>query len=203
GVSVSITISLAGSCAIYAHARLDAASNTYSDLGNISVYAGGQTWVGGGGSCTAGSNAGSTNAVCADGYELSGHNAITCGAGGTNAFLSAGDAAINPNPCAAGKAAQPVPPISTNLPPAPNTESARLRHFITATMPAGSQAGTLLVATVSAETTPNKFGAPAGWVSAAEANQVGEGRSEIWYYPNNPGGISSVTFTMNPATING
>src|SRR5438094_8068718 len=82
-------------------------------------------------------------------------------------------------------------------------ESARLRHFVTATMPAASQAGTLLVATVSAETTPNKFGASAGWVSAAEANQVGEGRSEIWYYPNNPGGISSVTFTMNPATING
>ena len=282
GISASNTISLAGSCAIYAHARLDAASNTYSDLGSISVYAGGQTWVGGGGSCTAGSSSGSTNAVCADGYELSGHNATTCGAGGTNAFLSAGDAAVNPNPCAAGKAAQPVPPISTSLPPEPNTdpaaiatlrnnaggplgaacnpagvypnitaggtvvgtglapspaatdasgfyhfqpscygylnlstmaggistrqvgpESARLRHFVTATMPAGSQAGTLLVATVSAETTPNKFGASAGWVSAAEANQVGEGRSEIWYYPNNPGGISSVTFTMNPATING
>src|SRR5207248_6674693 len=35
-------------------------------------------------------------------------------------------------------------------------ESARQRHFITATMPAASQAGTLLVATVPAETTPNK-----------------------------------------------
>ncbi len=82
-------------------------------------------------------------------------------------------------------------------------ESARQRHFVTATLPAASQAGTFLVATVSAETTPNKFAATAGWISAAEANQAGEGRSEIWYYPNNPGGISSVTFTMNPATING
>src|SRR5256886_9283095 len=70
-------------------------------------------------------------------------------------------------------------------------------------MPAASQAGTLLVATVSAETTPNKFAATAGWVSAAEANQAGEGRSENWHYPNNPGGINSVTFTMNPATVNG
>ena len=82
-------------------------------------------------------------------------------------------------------------------------ESATQTHFITATMPGASQAGTLLVATVSAASTPNKFSAPAGWVSAAEANQVGEGRSEIWYYPNNPGGINSTTFTMNPATIGG
>ena len=280
-ISASNTIALSGSCALYAHARIDA-SNTYSDLGNVSVYNGGQTWVGGGGSCAAGSNSGSTNAVCADGFELSGHVAMSCGAGGTSAYLSAGDAAVNPNPCAAGKAPQPVPPIASTLPPEPNTdpaaiatlqntaggplgaactagavypnitaggtvvgtglgpspassdasgfyhfrpscygylnltslgggisarqigpESARQRHFVTATMPAVSLAGTLLVATVSAETTPNKFQAPAGWVSAAEANQVGEGRSEIWYYPNNPGGINSVTFTMNPATING
>jgi len=275
-------ITLSGGCAIYAHQRLDAASSTYSDLGDTSVYANGQSWVGGGGLCVAGANTGSTNSVCADGYEVSGHNATTCGASGTSAFLSAGNAAINANPCAAGTGPQPVAPVSTALPPEPNTdpaaiatlrnnaggplgaacnaagvypnitaggtvvgtglgpspasadasgfyhfkpscygylnlstmaggisarqigaESARQRHFITATMPAASQAGTLLVATVSAETTPNKFAATAGWVSASEANQVGEGRSEIWYYPNNPGGINSVTFTMNPATVNG
>ncbi|TMF92346.1 MAG: hypothetical protein E6I05_09965 [Chloroflexi bacterium] len=275
-------ITLSGGCAIYAHQRLDAASSTYSDLGDTSVYANGQSWVGGGGLCVAGANTGSTNSVCADGYEVSGHNATTCGASGTSAFLSAGNAAINANPCAAGTGPQPVAPVSTALPPEPNTdpaaiatlrnnaggplgaacnaagvypnitaggtvvgtglgpspasadasgfyhfkpscygylnlstmaggisarqigaESARQRHFITATMPAASQAGTLLVATVSAETTPNKFAATAGWVSASEANQAGEGRSEIWYYPNNPGGINSVTFTMNPATVNG
>ena len=275
-------ITLSGGCAIYAHQRLDAASSTYSDLGDTSVYANGQSWVGGGGLCVAGANTGSTNSVCADGYEVSGHNATTCGASGTSAFLSGGNAAINANPCAAGTGPQPVAPVSTALPPEPNTdpaatatlrnnaggplgaacnaagvypnitaggtvvgtglgpspasadasgfyhfkpscygylnlstmaggisarqigaESARQRHFITATMPAASQAGTLLVATVSAETTPNKFAATAGWVSASEANQVGEGRSEIWYYPNNPGGINSVTLTMNPATVNG
>jgi len=275
-------ITLSGGCAIYAHQRLDAASSTYSDLGDTSVYANGQSWVGGGGLCVAGANTGSTNSVCADGYEVSGHNATTCGASGTSAFLSAGNAAINANPCAAGTGPQPVAPVSTALPPEPNTdpaaiatlrnnaggplgaacnaagvypnitaggivvgtglgpspasadasgfyhfkpscygylnlstmaggisarqigaESARQRHFVTATMPAASQAGTLLVATVSAETTPNKFAATAGWVSASEANQAGEGRSEIWYYPNNPGGINSVTLTMNPATVNG
>ena len=277
-VAASNAITLSGSCAVYAHARFDAASSTYSDLGNVSVYANGQTWVGGGGLCVGGSNAGSSNAICADGYELSGHNSTTCGTSGTSAYLSAGDAAINANPCAGGGGPHPVPPRSTALPPEPNTdaaaigtlqgtggaactpggvypnitaggvvvgtslgpspasadasgfyhfkpscygyldltsmkggisnrqigaESALQTHFITATMPAASQAGTLVVATVNAASTPNKFSAPAGWVSAAEANQAGEGRSEIWYYPNNPGGISSVTFTMNPATIGG
>jgi len=281
-IAASNAITLSGSCAVYAHDRFEAASSTYSDLGNVAVFANGQTWVGGGGSCAAGANSGSSNAVCADGYELSGHNATTCGTSGTSAFLTAGVTAINANPCAAGTGPLPVPPVSTSLPPEPNTdpaaiatlrnsaggavgsacnpaavypnitaggvvvgtglgpspasadasgfyhfkpscygylnlgsfaggisarqigaESARQRHFVTATMAGASQAGTLLVATVSAETTPNKFAATAGWVSAAEANQPGEGRSEIWYYPNNPGGISSITFTMNPATING
>ena len=282
GILASSNISVAGGCAVYAHSRFDAASSTYSDLANVSVYANAQTWVGGGGSCVAGASSGSTNAVCADGFELSGHSATTCGTAGTSAFLVAGNAAVNPNPCAAGAAPQPVAALSSSLGPEPNTdasaiatlrnsgggalgsacnpagvypnitaggtvvgtglgpspaaadasgfyhfkpscygylnlsafaggisarqvgaESARQRHFVAATMAAGSQAGTLLVATVSAETTPNKFGAPAGWISASEANQLGEGRSEIWYYPNNPGGISSVTFTMNPATVNG
>jgi len=276
-IVTSNAISLSGSCAVYAHDRFDAASSTYSDLGNVSVYANGQSWVGAGGSCSAGGTSGSSNAVCADGFELSGHNSTTCGTSGTSAFLAVGDAAINANPCAAGAGPQPVAPSSTNLPPEPNTdpaaigtlqgtggaactpagvypnivvggvtvatgmapvpakdasgfyhfkpscygyinlasvaggisirqtgpESAFQTHFLTATLPAPSQAGTLLVATVSAASTPNKFGAPAGWVSAAEANQVGEGRSEIWYYPNNPGGISSATFTMNPATVGG
>jgi len=276
-VIASNAIALSGSCAVYAHDRFDAASSTYSDLGNVSVYANAQTWIGGGGACSAGGNSGSTNAVCADGFELSGHNATTCGTSGTSALLNAGDAAINPNPCAAGTGAQPVAPQSTALPPEPNTdpaaiatlqgtggaactpggaypnivvggvtvatgmgpvpakdasgfyhfkpscygymnltslaggisnrqigpESAFQTHFLTATLPAASQAATLLVATVTAASTPNKFGAPAGWISAAEANQAGEGRSEIWYYPNNPGGISSATFTMNPATVGG
>jgi len=34
-----------GACALYAHTRFDAASGTYSDLGNVDVYAAGQTWA--------------------------------------------------------------------------------------------------------------------------------------------------------------
>ena len=280
-VAVSNTITLSGGCAVYAHTRFDAASSTYSDLGNVSVYAQGQAWVGGGGSCAAGANSGSANAVCADGYEVSGHTATTCGAGGTSAFLTAGDAAVNANPCAGGTGLQPVAPLSSTLPPEPNTDPAAIAtlrnsaggplgaacnpagvypnitaggvvvgtglgpspaakdasgfyhlkpscygylnlttlasgitnrqvgarigpvtHFVTPTLPAASQAGTLLVATVNCLTTPNRFQAPANWVQATESNLAGAGRTEIWYYPSNPGGISSATFTINPANIN-
>lgn len=280
GIASQNAITLSGSCAIYAHTRFDSASSTYSDLGNVSVYANGQSWVGGGGSCVAGSNSGSTNAVCADGYEVSGHNAVTCGAAGASAFLSAGGALINPNPCAAGTAPQPVPPVSTSLPPEPNTdasaiatlrnsaggalgaqctssavypnitaggtvvgtglgpspasqdasgyyhfkpscygylnlgtlsgggianrqvgpESARLRHFVIGTLPAASAAGTLLVATLVSDESLNKATPPAGWITASQADLTGAGRSEIWYYPNNPGGLSSFQFALNPAT---
>jgi hypothetical protein len=277
-VVASNAITLSGGCAVYSHARFDAASSTYSDMGNVSVYAAGQTWVGGGGSCTAGSMSGSTSAVCADGYEISGHNAaVACGASGTSAFLSAGDAAVNANPCAAGKGPQPVAPVPTTLPPEPNTdpaitatlpggipcssgasysnitvngvtvgtgnaaaptqdasgyvhfktgcygylnvgnlgttgnitnrqtgaESARQRHFVIGNLPAPSIAGTLLVATLTSDESINKSTQPAGWVFATNANQTGAGRVEIWYYPNNPGGISSAQFALNPATNNG
>ena len=269
-------ITLSGGCALYAHARLDATSATYSDLGNVAVYADAQGWVGGGGSCSPGLNVGSTNSICADGSELSGHTATTCGAA-SSAFLSAADALVNPNPCAAGKAPLPVPPVSTRLPPDPNTdpaaigtlqgtggaactasgvypnitaggatvgtglapaplkdaggfyhfkpscygylnlasmaggvsnrqtgpESANAKHFLVGTLPAASKAGTLLVAVISADATPSKSGSPAGWVEAIDADQAGDGRSEIWYYPNNPGGITSAQFSVNPATITG
>jgi hypothetical protein len=121
-------IALSGSCGLYAHARLDAASSTYSDLGNASVYADGQTWVAAGGSCSAGGSTGSTNAICADGSEVTGHVTPTCGT--TSAFLSAGDAAINPNPCAAGVARPPVPSISASLPPEPNTDPTAIAQLV-------------------------------------------------------------------------
>jgi hypothetical protein len=277
-VLVSNSIGLSGGCAVYAHARFDSASSTYSDLGNVSVYASGQAWVGGGGACSAGSGSGSTNAICADGYEVSGHTTMTCGASSTSAFLSAGDAAINANPCAPATGPQPVAPMSTALPPEPNTdpaaiatlqnsaggplgsacsaggvypnitaggtvvgtglgpspaskdasgfyhfkpscygyldltsmaggigkvqtgpESARQRHFVTGTLPAPSAAGNLLIATLTSDSSPNKSTPPLGWLVAAQANQIGAGRSEIWYYPNNPGGLSSFQFALNPA----
>lgn len=120
-VATQNAITLSGGCAVYAHARFDAASGTYSDLGNVRVYADGQAWVSG--SCAPGASSGSTNAVCADGAELSGHVAPACGTTGTSAFLSAGDAVVNPNPCAAGVARPPVAPLSATLPPEPNTDA--------------------------------------------------------------------------------
>ncbi|HUY73823.1 MAG TPA: pilus assembly protein TadG-related protein [Candidatus Dormibacteraeota bacterium] len=274
-------IALSGGCALYAHMRFDAASGTYSDLGDVSVYTGGQSWTAAGGSCTAGANSGSSSAICSDGSEVSGHVPVACGTSGTNAFLSAGDVAVNPNPCAAGVAPQPEAPLSSAQPPEPDTDAAAIatlqnsaggllgaacttagtyttpiivsgatvatglgptpakdatgiyhfkpscygyidltsfsggitnrqvgpdagaqKHFVTATMPAASLQHTLLVVTINSLETPNRFVAPAGWVSAAQVDEAGAGRSEVWYYPDNPGGISSVTFTINPANIN-
>ena len=277
-VVASNAIALSGSCAIYAHDRFDAASSTYSDLGNASVYASGQTWVGGGGRCVAGASSGSSNAVCADGFEVTGHNSMTCGTSGTSSYLAAGDAAVNPNPCAAGAGAQPVAPLSTALPPEPNAdptitttlpggvacsagaaygnivvngvtvgtgnaavptqdasgyvhfktgcygylnvgnlgssgsitnrqvglESARQRHFVMGSLPGLSIAGTLLVATLTSDESPNKATPPsANWLLAAQATQAGAGRTEIWYYPNNPGNLQNFQFALNPATIFG
>jgi Putative Flp pilus-assembly TadE/G-like len=274
-VAAQNAIALSGGCALYAHTRFDATSGTYSDLGNVSVYADGQAWVGGGGLCAAGANAGSTNAICADGAELSGHLTPACGTNGTSAFLSAGGSAINPHPCAAGVALPPVAPVSTALPPEPNTDPAAIaslqgtggaactpggvypaivaggttwgtglapapikdasgyyhfkpscygyltmaslaggisnrqtgtetvvmRHFVTATLPAASIAGTLLVAEISSLSASNTITAPAGWVLAATSFQAGEGRNQIWYYPNNPGGIANIRFTVLPAAV--
>lgn len=276
-VVASNTIALSGGCAVYAHARLDATSSTYSDLGDVSVYASGQTWVGGGGRCVAGATTGSSSAVCADGFELAGHVSTACGTTGTSAFLSAGDAAVNPNPCAAGTAALPVAPVSTSRPPEPNTdaaitatlpggaacsasasysnivvngvtvgtgnaaaptqdasgyvhfktgcygylnagnlgssgsianrqaspESARQRHFVIGSFAAPTIAGTLLVATLTSDESPNKSTPPsAGWLLAAQADQAGAGRTEIWYLPgpSNAGGPQSFQFALNPAT---
>jgi hypothetical protein len=263
-------IALSGSCALYAHTRFDAASGTYSDLGNLSVYTDGQAWTG---TCSANSNSGSSNALCADGYGLSGHNSPACGPPSTS-FLSAGVKNINPNPCAAGKAPQPVAPLSTALPPEPNldpvavatlqgtggaacsaggtypsivvggttvgtglgpapvaTDASGFYHFkpscygylnvgalgsgggggiayvqsgseaigftsVTASLPAASTAGNLLVAIV--HSTPNgaAFTGIGGWTFAAgtAVNEANAGRVEIWYYPNNPGGITTATF---------
>jgi hypothetical protein len=273
-------VTLSGSCALYAHTRFDAASSTYSDLGNASVYTDSQAWIGAGGTCVPPSNA-----ICADGYELSGHVTPTCGT--TSAFLSAGDATINPNPCAAGVARPPVPPVPTSLPPEPNTDATAIAtlvgtggaacspvgtppkitvngktvgtssapaptvpdgsgfyHFkpscygyldpssltgggggitnkqtgavvgpvsgtLKLTLPINSVPGTLLVATIRSETNPSQkpFTAPAGWISAIAGGAFldNTAHTEIWYYPNNPGGIGAappgVNFGVSPGSI--
>ena len=275
-VRVQNLITVAGTCALYSHARFDAASGTYSDLGDTRVYTDSQTWVGGGGACAAGLNAGSSTAICADGIEETGHIAPTCGTTGTSAFLSAGVVAVNPNPCAAGVAPQPVAPVSTRLPPEPNldanavatlqgtggaacvagaahpnivvggvtvgtglgpapvkdatgfyhfkpscygyinvgplsggisnvqtgTETPPTTHFITPTLPAASLAGTLLVVVMECDPSPNRVTMPAPWANAGFAQAGANSRSELWYYANNPGGITNATITSVPASIN-
>jgi len=268
-------VTVGGTCALYSHARFDAASGTYSDLGNARVYTDSQSWVGAGGSCSAGGSSGSTKAICADGVEVTGHVTPTCGASGTSANLSAGAVAVNPNPCAAGVAPQPMPSVSTAVPPEPNADASAIAtlqgtggvacvpgasyspivvggvtvgtglgpiplvdasgfyHFkpscygylnagalnggisnvqigaetgvsrttVTPTLPAASQAGTLLVADIRAQSTNKAFTGPAGWVLANSIDQPGATRGDIWYYPNNPGGISSATFTLNSTLV--
>ena len=267
-------ITRSGTCALYAHAQLDAASSTYSDLGNVSVYTDGQTWTTAG-SCVAGSVA---SAICSEGYELSGHITPLCGAAATS-YLLAGDKTINPNPCAAGTAPQPVPPLSTTLPPEPNTDPVAIAsltgnggaacasgtvypniavsgttvatglaatpikdasgfyHFkpscygylnpsslsggagisnrqtgpvvgpqrtsVSPTLPAASIAGTLLVVDLRSETSPSNkpFTAPAGWLAAANAFLDGAAHVQIWYYPNNPGGLTNADFGISPNSI--
>ncbi|HEV2028705.1 MAG TPA: hypothetical protein VGS16_09270 [Candidatus Dormibacteraeota bacterium] len=120
-------IARTGTCAVYAHAQVDA-SGTYSDLANVSVYTDGQSWTAPG-TCVANSNSGSSSAICSDGFELSGHNTPACAAAATS-FLLAADKAVNANPCAAGTGPQPVPPVSTSLPPEPNTDAKAIATLV-------------------------------------------------------------------------
>ena len=66
------------------------------------------------------------------------------------------------------------------------------------TLPAASTAGTLLVATLAGQKN-SSFTAPTGWVRAANAGRANV-EAEIWYYANNPGGITSASFSNSGAT---
>jgi hypothetical protein len=76
---------------------------------------------------------------------------------------------------------------------------------ITPTLPAASAAGTLLVATIWSQTSASQkpfTGPGAPWVQAVTAFQDGAAHTDIWYYPNNPGGITNATWGVSPASIN-
>ena len=66
---------------------------------------------------------------------------------------------------------------------------------ITPTLGSASTSGDMLAAIVGtgANTTVS---APSGWIKATGVFTTGVGATAIWYYPNNPGGISSVKFTL-------
>jgi hypothetical protein len=74
---------------------------------------------------------------------------------------------------------------------------------VTPTLSSASTAGTLLVAVVTNKTAANAFSAPANWVSAVVGNNACCGRAQIWYYANNPGGITSAAFTSSSGTVAG
>src|SRR4029077_18081727 len=80
-------------------------------------------------------------------------------------------------------------------------ETEPTKHFIIPTLAAPSLAGTLLVAVVECDASPTRVTAPAPWTNANFAFVAGNSRSELWYYPNNPGGVSNVTLTATPASI--
>ncbi|HZQ76778.1 MAG TPA: hypothetical protein VFE55_05575 [Acidimicrobiia bacterium] len=68
----------------------------------------------------------------------------------------------------------------------------------TPTLPAASTAGTLLVATLATQKN-TVFTAPSGWTQAVNKAQT-NAEAAIWFYPNNPGGIASASFTSTGAT---
>jgi hypothetical protein len=74
---------------------------------------------------------------------------------------------------------------------------------VTPTLSSASTAGTLLVAVLTNKTAANAFTAPANWVSAIVGNNGCCGRAQIWYYVNNPGGITSAAFTSSGGTVAG
>lgn len=67
---------------------------------------------------------------------------------------------------------------------------------ITPTLSTASTAGELLVAIV-ATTANTTVTAPTGWIKATSVYTAGVGTTQIWYYANNPGAISSVKFTLS------
>ena len=81
-------------------------------------------------------------------------------------------------------------------------EATSLNSNVTPTLFAPSTVGDLLIASVLNDcTTSNKaFSAPAGWILAKSLWLSGDGDVELWYYPNNPGGISNAAFTSSPCT---
>jgi len=74
---------------------------------------------------------------------------------------------------------------------------------VTPTLSSASTAGTLLVAVLTTKTSGNAWSAPANWVSAIQGNNSCCGRAQIYYYANNPGGITSAAFTSAGGTVSG
>jgi putative surface cell wall-binding protein len=76
---------------------------------------------------------------------------------------------------------------------------------ITATLPAPTAAGHLLVAVVedvNSNCSADNYSAPSGWTEAAQTCRGSTGPLELWYRPNVPAGITSVSFSSGSAGAN-
>jgi putative surface cell wall-binding protein len=76
---------------------------------------------------------------------------------------------------------------------------------ITATLPAATTAGNLLVATVkdiNAGCATDNFSAPSGWVKAGHVCRGTAGPLELWYRPNTPAGATSFVFNTGSSGAN-
>jgi hypothetical protein len=73
----------------------------------------------------------------------------------------------------------------------------------TPALPAPSAAGNLLVAFLGSATGGTAFTGPAGWIPGPAVANGAANRAEIWYFPANPGGISSAAFTSGAGTVRG
>lgn len=82
------------------------------------------------------------------------------------------------------------------------TKATATTGSITPTLSSASKAGDLLVAVLGNHNTGSSaaFSGPANWINAIGAFRSGTGRVAIWYYPNNPGGITSANFTASSGT---
>ena len=75
------------------------------------------------------------------------------------------------------------------------TEATTTGDSVSPTLSTASTAGTLLVAVITTAST-NSVSGPSGWSRAAGTSSSSAGRADIWYYANNPGGITSATFSV-------
>lgn len=82
------------------------------------------------------------------------------------------------------------------------TEVTATSGSVTPTLSSASTAGNLLVAVVANRNTATAapFSGPTGWNEATSVFESGAGEAEIWYEANNPGGVTSATFTASSGT---
>jgi hypothetical protein len=69
------------------------------------------------------------------------------------------------------------------------------------TLPGASAPGNLLIGCVCDIDEASTVSAPSGWETAAEGMQAFAGSAGIWYYPDNPGGISNATFSDTTSNL--